>query len=77
MYTAFCSWSSSWVPTRSMRMLWATLGLFIDKVTDTTCLRSTSPALLVSSTRWPSCTHGIGGPARMPWLNGELALSGT
>ncbi|MNN10641.1 hypothetical protein D3C81_1235710 [compost metagenome] len=47
------------------------------KLTDTTCLRSTSPALLVSSNRCPSWFQGIGGPARMPWLRGELALSGT
>ncbi|MNY15588.1 hypothetical protein D3C86_1488100 [compost metagenome] len=58
-------------------MLWATAGLFIDNVTDATWLRSISPALLASSRRCPSCNQGMGGPARMPWDNGELARNGT
>ncbi|MCY1399088.1 hypothetical protein D9M71_141370 [compost metagenome] len=58
-------------------MLWATAGLFIDKVTDATWLRSISPTLLANSTRCPSCSHGMGGPARMPWDSGELARNGT
>ncbi|MNH07696.1 hypothetical protein D3C79_670930 [compost metagenome] len=65
------------MPTRSIIKLWATSGLFIDKLTDTTCFKSSAPLLLLSSQRWPSCTQGIGGPARMPWLSGELAVSGT
>ena len=48
-----------------------------EKVTETTWLRSISPALLASNTRWPSTVIGIGGPAFMPWLNGVVATSGT
>ncbi len=49
----------------------------MDKLTDTTWLRSSSPALLASRTRWPSTVIGIGGPAFMPWLSGEVGCNGT
>ncbi|MNO92486.1 hypothetical protein D3C76_840640 [compost metagenome] len=65
------------MPTRSISRFCATLGLGILRLTDATCLRSTAPALLVSSRRWPPWFQGMGGPARMPWLSGELAVSGT
>ena len=58
-------------------MLCATFGCAIDRLTDTTWLRSISPWLLASRMRWPSSVIGIGGPARMPWLWGELAFSGN